>query len=214
MGKRVNFCARSVVTCDSYIAVDEIMVPQHIAARLTYPVVVHAWNHHLLTERMQSGHVLFLQRATTGGRMRSITHVAIQNYTTQSGDCLVRKGLKYPIHKPPLPCPEDVTLPIQCPGPTLCFGDRIRCKRTGALLDPLQTITWPTLQVGDTVLVTPRDGDWCLALASQCVVHWDAMRHESTANVGAALFLLIFCRTEVLKRSSQQKQMSKSPCWG
>ena len=25
MGKRVNFCARSVVTCDSYIKADEIM---------------------------------------------------------------------------------------------------------------------------------------------------------------------------------------------
>lgn len=44
MGKRVNFCTRSVVTCDSRIDVDEILIPHNVAARLTYPVSVHAYN--------------------------------------------------------------------------------------------------------------------------------------------------------------------------
>ena len=162
MGKRVNFCARSVVTCDSYIAADEIMVPRNISSRLTYPVVVHPYNIQMLNERMRNGEVLFMQRASGGGRMRSITHVAIQNYVPESGDCLIRRGLKYRLSQLPLPCAEDIPLPIQCAGPILCFGDRIRCKADGSLLDPLQTITWPTLQIGDTVLVTPKDGDWCL----------------------------------------------------
>jgi DNA-directed RNA polymerase beta' subunit len=42
MGKRVNFCARSVVTCDSYIDTDEIMVPHNVVARLTHPVPTRA----------------------------------------------------------------------------------------------------------------------------------------------------------------------------
>lgn len=164
MGKRVNFCARSVVTCDSYIDADEIMVPHSIASRLTSPVVVYAFNIADLEARMRMGQVLFLQRASPEGRMRSITHVAVQKYTQEPGDCLIRRGTKYADLKAPLPVPEDVPLPIQCAhsSPILCFGDRIRRKKNGALLDPLRTIMWPTLYVGDTVLVTPKDGDWCM----------------------------------------------------
>ena len=64
MGKRVNFCARSVVTCDSYIGADEILVPHHIIHCLTYPLVVHPYNLAGLTARMQAGGVLFVQRAS------------------------------------------------------------------------------------------------------------------------------------------------------
>jgi hypothetical protein len=144
------------------------MIPWNIASRLTYPVVVHAHNHEQLTARMELGQILFLQRAVTGGRMRSITHVAIQNYVYETGDCLIRRGVKYTIHRIPMSCMEDVPLPIQCCAgfATLCFGDRIRRKRDGSLVDPLRTITWPTLQIGDTVLVTPKNGDWCLTLGS------------------------------------------------
>ena len=164
MGKRVNFCARSVVTCDSYINADEIMVPHHIACRLTAPIVVHQFNIKELEQRMQMGQVLFLQRGSQDGRMRSITHVAVQNYVQERGDCLIRRGTKYSDMKPPLPLPEDIPLPIQVNRgtPLLCFGDRIRRKRDGALIDPLKTIVWPALYIGDIVLVTPKDGDWCL----------------------------------------------------
>ena len=182
MGKRVNFCARSVVTCDSYIKADEIMdqaafffcmrlatVPRNIASRLTVPVVIHTYNVRELTRRMNAGQVLFLQRASNGsGRMRSITHVAIQNYVYESGDALIRRGMKFNPSNLPLACPEDIPLPIQCPSgfTLLCYGDRIRRKRDGSLMDPLSTIAWPTLHVGDTVLVTPKDGDWCLTFVS------------------------------------------------
>ena len=164
MGKRVNFCARSVVTCDSYINADEVMIPYAIASRLTYPVVIHRFNIGDVIERLHNGQVLFLQRGTGGSRMRSITHVAVQNYVPAQGDCLLRRGRKYTLDRPPTPSIEDLPLPIQCNKPfiTLCFGDRIRCHRNGQIIDPLSTITWPTLNVGDVVLVTPRDGDWCL----------------------------------------------------
>lgn len=83
-------------------------------------------------------------------------------------DCLLRRGRKFPLTTPPLPTPEDILLPVQCrsgdgPDTALCFGDRIvSVERSGAIVDPLRTVAWPVLQPGDTVLVTPRDGDWCL----------------------------------------------------
>jgi hypothetical protein len=87
----------------------------------------------------------------------TITHVAIQNCAPVSGDCLVRRGNKYAFSNTPLLRPDDVPLPIQCASSpvVICFGDRIRRQSDGMLIDPLSTITWPTLQIGDTVLVNP-----------------------------------------------------------
>ncbi|XP_046400249.1 DNA-directed RNA polymerase I subunit RPA1 isoform X2 [Ischnura elegans] len=44
MGKRVNFAARTVITPDPNIDVDEIGVPTAFALKLTYPVSVTPWN--------------------------------------------------------------------------------------------------------------------------------------------------------------------------
>ncbi len=43
-GKRVNFCARSVLSADPYIDIDEIGVPTRIAKHLTIPETVTDWN--------------------------------------------------------------------------------------------------------------------------------------------------------------------------
>ena len=43
-GKRVNFSARTVISADGFIDVDEIGVPQTIAERLTMPFYVTEWN--------------------------------------------------------------------------------------------------------------------------------------------------------------------------
>lgn len=44
MGKRVNYAARTVITPDPNISVDEIGVPEEFALKLTYPVPVTKWN--------------------------------------------------------------------------------------------------------------------------------------------------------------------------
>ncbi|RZF33469.1 hypothetical protein LSTR_LSTR010125 [Laodelphax striatellus] len=44
MGKRVNFAARSVITPDPNLNIDEIGVPDAFAKTLTYPVPVTSWN--------------------------------------------------------------------------------------------------------------------------------------------------------------------------
>ena len=165
--------ARSVVTCDSWIGSEEILVPQCLAYRLTYPVVVQAHNKAMLQDRMQRGAVPFLQRHGQNAHMRSISHIAIQNLVMSASDRIVRRGNKFPVTSPPMPRPEDIPFPVQptwsqlsvsgSPMPILCFGDRIvrHGSHTGSI-DPLDCVVWPVLQIGDTLLMTPQDGDYVL----------------------------------------------------
>lgn len=44
MGKRVNFSARSVITPDPNLNIEEIGIPEVFAKHLTYPVAVTSWN--------------------------------------------------------------------------------------------------------------------------------------------------------------------------
>ena len=45
MGKRVDFSARTVISGDPNIAIDELGVPWSIALNLTYPEIVSAHNY-------------------------------------------------------------------------------------------------------------------------------------------------------------------------
>jgi DNA-directed RNA polymerase II subunit RPB1 len=44
MGKRVDFSARSVITADPNLSVDELGVPLSVAHNLTYPETVTPYN--------------------------------------------------------------------------------------------------------------------------------------------------------------------------
>lgn len=44
MGKRVNFAARSVITPDPNLDVEEVGIPEVFATKLTYPTPVTSWN--------------------------------------------------------------------------------------------------------------------------------------------------------------------------
>lgn len=55
MGKRVNFAARSVITPDPFIMVDEIGVPTVFATRLSYPQPVTNWNVKKLQQMVING---------------------------------------------------------------------------------------------------------------------------------------------------------------
>ena len=55
MGKRVDFSARSVITPDAVMDVDQVGVPETIALQLTIPVEVTAANVHLLQHRVRNG---------------------------------------------------------------------------------------------------------------------------------------------------------------
>ncbi len=54
-GKRVNFCARSVISPDPFININEVGVPQAIAKELTIPEKVTEWNIDWLKGYIKSG---------------------------------------------------------------------------------------------------------------------------------------------------------------
>lgn len=55
MGKRVNFAARTVITPDPNIGVDEIGIPEAFALKLTYPTPVTPWNIQYLRKIVTNG---------------------------------------------------------------------------------------------------------------------------------------------------------------
>lgn len=55
MGKRVDFSARSVITPDPNISIDELGVPIKIAMNLTYPVIVNKYNRDEMTKLVKNG---------------------------------------------------------------------------------------------------------------------------------------------------------------
>ena len=55
MGKRVDFSARSVITPDANIELDELGVPEEIAKNLTFPEIVSSYNRERLLEYVHNG---------------------------------------------------------------------------------------------------------------------------------------------------------------
>ncbi len=59
MGKRVDFCARTVISPDPALDLDEVGVPAEVARHLTVPVRVTAWNRAALCARVRRGDARF-----------------------------------------------------------------------------------------------------------------------------------------------------------
>lgn len=55
MGKRVNYCSRSVISGDPTISIDQLGVPRSVAARLSFPEVVNERNIDYLQELVKNG---------------------------------------------------------------------------------------------------------------------------------------------------------------
>jgi DNA-directed RNA polymerase beta' subunit len=55
MGKRVNFSARTVITIDANLAIDQWGVPRKIAMNLTIPEIVTEWNREEMLELIRRG---------------------------------------------------------------------------------------------------------------------------------------------------------------
>ena len=55
MGKRVDYSARTVITPDPNIKIDQLGVPYKIAMNLTFPEIVNKYNIHRLTKYVRNG---------------------------------------------------------------------------------------------------------------------------------------------------------------
>ena len=54
-GKRTNFCARSVISPDPFLKIDEVGVPIEVATKLTVPEFVNEWNFEYLKNFVKRG---------------------------------------------------------------------------------------------------------------------------------------------------------------
>ncbi len=59
MGKRVNFSARSVITSDPNLKLNELGIPKKIAMEITFPEVVTAFNVERLTKLVRNGRYVY-----------------------------------------------------------------------------------------------------------------------------------------------------------
>ena len=92
-GKRVEFSARSVITPDPNISVEELGVPMKVATNLTFPERATAFNINRLYALVQNGPDVYpgaksIQRAD--GRMISLKHVNTKSIQLYEGDIVNR----------------------------------------------------------------------------------------------------------------------------
>ena len=94
MGKRVDYSARSVITPDPNIRLDELGVPKQIAMNLTYPEIVTPYNITLMYECVQNGPNKYPGAKTikkkSDGSMISLKHVDTKSIRLQYGDIINR----------------------------------------------------------------------------------------------------------------------------
>ncbi len=68
MGKRVDFSARSVISPDPFLDLDEVGVPERIAKNLTIPEEINEFNFERIVKLCQSGSVKYLLQPQVGSR--------------------------------------------------------------------------------------------------------------------------------------------------
>jgi DNA-directed RNA polymerase II subunit RPB1 len=98
MGKRVDFSARSVITPDPRIGIDELGVPIKIAMNLTFPEVVNKYNKIKLTELVKNGPDHYpgakhVRKVKEGNRTIRLKNIDRTNVTLEEGDVVERHML-------------------------------------------------------------------------------------------------------------------------
>jgi DNA-directed RNA polymerase II subunit RPB1 len=94
MGKRVDFSARSVITPDPNISIDELGVPEKIAMNLTFPEIVNKYNKDIVTQYVRNGPTKHpgaksLKRKVDG-KITSLLHIDTSQITLEIGDVVDR----------------------------------------------------------------------------------------------------------------------------
>lgn len=95
MGKRVDFSARSVITPDPNISIDELGVPIKIAMNLTYPEIVNKYNLEKLTELVRNGPDVYpgakyLRKPSKGNQTKWLKKIDRGSLVLEEGDVVDR----------------------------------------------------------------------------------------------------------------------------
>lgn len=94
MGKRVDFSARSVITADPNISIDELGVPKEIAMELTFPDKVNKYNINKMYQLVRNGPHVYPGaksiKKKNEGRMRLLEFADYKNIKLEYGDVVNR----------------------------------------------------------------------------------------------------------------------------
>jgi DNA-directed RNA polymerase II subunit RPB1 len=94
MGKRVDFSARSVITPDPNIKIDELGVPKKIAMNLTYPDIVTKYNKKILQEYVRNGPLVYpgakSVKRKIDGKTTSLQYIDTYSVNLEDGDIVHR----------------------------------------------------------------------------------------------------------------------------
>jgi len=92
MGKRVDYSARSVITPDPNIDLDELGVPEKIALNLTYPEKVSNININILNRLLEKGYNIHpgIKSIIKNGNTITLTDINVTNIKLELGDIVNR----------------------------------------------------------------------------------------------------------------------------
>tara|TARA_Y100000385_G_scaffold281416_1_gene334190 strand:+ start:7412 stop:11998 length:4587 start_codon:yes stop_codon:yes gene_type:complete len=94
MGKRVDYSARSVITPDPNISINELGVPEDIAKNLTYPEIVTKYNIEKLKKLVHNGYDIYPGaksiKRIKDSKIISLKVIDTKNYNLEIGDILNR----------------------------------------------------------------------------------------------------------------------------
>ncbi len=94
MGKRVDYSARSVITPDPNISIDELGVPIKIAMNLTFPEIVNKYNKSNMIELVRNGPEIYpgakCVRKTREGRTIKLRNANLAEIELEEGDVVER----------------------------------------------------------------------------------------------------------------------------
>ena len=93
MGKRVDYCARSVITGDPNISIRQLGIPMKVAKNITKPITVNAMNRDYLRKLVQNGPDVYpgakILERKNGGSI-SLRYVDRNSIVLEEGDVVHR----------------------------------------------------------------------------------------------------------------------------
>ena len=151
-GKRVNFCARTVIGGDANCMVDELVIPPEVAKKLTYPIKVTEHNIEKCNTLLNEGKVNIIFQ--DGIQKNAKYAVWTEGFKFKKGDTLIRDGKEYDVYNIALMKYEGDIEKILCKE-----GDKV--IRDGKLIKnlPIQTRKDFQLKIGDTIERQLQNGD-------------------------------------------------------
>lgn len=148
MGKRVDFSARSVITADPNINIDELGIPKKVAMELTFPEKVNKYNINKMYQLVRNGPRNYPGarsiRAKGEGKLRLLEYADYKNIKLEYGDIVNRHLLD---------------------GDTVLFNRQPSLHKMSMMAHKVKVMNYNTFRLNVSV-TTPYNADGLVTLSS------------------------------------------------